>query len=79
MEPADSPRPFGLSFRTAVAHRGRDPRGAYETDAIVQAVSELRRPGHTKRRQLDRRLSDAGTGKAVVSAGAQRRLRLSRE
>ena len=74
MEPANSPRPFGLSFRTAVAHRGRDPRGAYETDAIVQGVSELRRPGHTKRRQLDRQLGDGETRKAVVSSGARGRL-----
>ena len=63
MDPADSARPFVLSFGTAVAHRARDPRGAYETDAIVQGVSELRRPGQTERRQLDRQLSDVSMSK----------------
>jgi hypothetical protein len=41
MEPAGSPRPPGLSSRAAVAPGGCDLRRTNQTDAIVQAVSEI--------------------------------------
>jgi hypothetical protein len=41
MKPADSPRPLRLTVLAAVAPGDRNPRHASETDAIVQARSEV--------------------------------------
>jgi ParB/RepB/Spo0J family partition protein len=72
-EPEDSPRPLRLSSRAAVPLAIRDPRRASETDAIIQAVSELAGRPHTEGRPCNRPVPRRREIKAVVRSGAHRR------